>query len=101
MANQQRRQFEQQLIEKALKDESFRKQLIENPGAAIEAETGWKIPETVKIKVMEEDSQTVYLVLPDVIAMNGQNELTDEELNGVARGLFTGRPEITWKLLCK
>ena len=49
----QRQQLEQQLIEKAMKDESFRKQLIENPGAAIEAETGMKIPETMKIKVLE------------------------------------------------
>jgi hypothetical protein len=81
-----RQKLEQQLIEKALKDESFRRQLIEDPRAAIEAETGLNIPETLNIKVLEEDSQTVYLVLPDVIAMNGQNELTDEELNGVAGG---------------
>ena len=82
----QRKQLEQQLIEKAMKDETFRKRLIENPGAAIAAETGWKIPETVKIKILEEDSQTVYLVLPNVIGTNGQNELTDEELNSVAGG---------------
>ena len=82
----QRQQLEKQLIEKAFKDESFRKQLVENPGAAIEAETGRKIPETVKIKVLEEDPQTVYLVLPDTLGMSGQNELTDEELNSVAGG---------------
>ena len=46
----QRKQLEQQLIEKAMKDETFRKRLIENPGAAIAAETGWKIPETGKSK---------------------------------------------------
>ena len=45
----QRQQLEQQLIEKAMKDESFRKQLIENPGAAIEAQTGVKMPKTVNI----------------------------------------------------
>ena len=55
----QRQQLEQQLIEKAMKDESFRKQLIKNPGAAIEAETGINTPETIKIKVLEEDSKTV------------------------------------------
>jgi len=81
-----RQQLEQQLIEKAMKDQSFRKQLVENPGAEIEAETGWKIPETVRITVLEEDPQTVYLVLPDALGMSGQNELTDEELNIVAGG---------------
>ncbi len=45
----QRHQLEQQLIEKAMKDETFRKQLIENPGTAIEAETGINIQETMKI----------------------------------------------------
>ena len=45
----QRQQLEQLLIEKAMKDESFRNQLIENPGAAIEAETGINIQETMKI----------------------------------------------------
>ena len=43
-----RQQFEQKLIEKANKDESFRRQLLENPGMTIETETGMKIPETLK-----------------------------------------------------
>jgi len=59
----QRQQLEQQLIEKAIKDESIRKQLIENPDDVIEAETGMYIPETIKIKVLEEDPKTVYLIL--------------------------------------
>ncbi len=82
----QRHQLEQQLIEKAMKDESFRKQLIENPGAAIEAETGMKIPETVNIKVLEEDPQTVYLVLPQLPSQNGEIELSEADLQRVAGG---------------
>ena len=82
----QRQQLEQQLIEKAIKDESFRKQLIENPAAAIEAETGMKIPEAMKIVVLEENPQTVYLVLPQIHAQNFEMEITDSELNAVAGG---------------
>ena len=82
----QRQQFEQQLIEKAMKDESFRKLLIENPGAAIEAETGMKIPETLKIKVLEEGPQTVYLVLPSIPGKDTEIELTESELEEVAGG---------------
>jgi hypothetical protein len=81
-----RQQFEQRLIEKAMKDESFRKYLIENPDAAIEAETGIKTPETMKIIVLVEDPQTVYLVLPQNTAANDIMELSDAELEAVAGG---------------
>jgi hypothetical protein len=82
----QRQQLEHRLIEKAMKDESYRKQFIENPGAAIEAETGWKIPETVKIKVLEEDPQTVYLVLPKFSNQITEVELNNAELESIAGG---------------
>jgi hypothetical protein len=82
----QRQQLEQLLIEKALKDKSFRQQLIKDPNAAIEAETGIKIPEKMKIKVLEEDPKTVYLVLPIVPARDAEMELSEAELESVAGG---------------
>ena len=84
----QRQQLEQQLIEKAMKNEAFRKQLIENPVASIEAETGIKIPETMKIKVLEEDPKTVYLILPSVQVQvqEAEMELSEAELEAVAGG---------------
>ena len=81
-----RQQFEQKLIEKAMKDEAFRKLLIENPGAAIEAETGMKIPETMKIKVLEEEPNTFYLILPQNPVGIDEIELSDVELEAVAGG---------------
>lgn len=81
-----RQQFEQKLIGKAMKDESFRKYLIETPGSAIEAETGMKIPETIKIKVLEEDPNTVYLILPQNPVGIDEIELSDVELEAVAGG---------------
>ena len=82
----QRQQLEQQLIEKAMKDESFRKQLIENPGAAIEAEFGMKIPGTMNIKVLEEDPKTFFLILPHFDKHDQEIELTEAELQRVAGG---------------
>ena len=82
----QRQQLEQKLIEKAMKDESFRKQLIENPRATIEAETGMKISDAMKIMVLEEDPQTIYLVLPQVYAQDSEMELSETELEDVSGG---------------
>ena len=82
----QRQQLEQKLIEKAMKDGTFRKLLIENPASIIESETGMKISKTIKIKVMEEDQQTVYLVLPATSLQNSDLELSEAELESVAGG---------------
>ena len=81
----QRKQLEQKLIEKAMKDDSFRQELLRNPKEVIEAEFGRKIPESIQINVLEEDANTVYLILPQV-AQNPEMELTESELNAVAGG---------------
>jgi len=85
----QRNELEQKLIEKALKDESFRKHLIDNPKAAIEGEWGIKLPESTIIKVLEEDLQTVYFVLPAQGRMTGNQELSESDLESVAGGTYT------------
>ena len=94
----QRQQLEQQLIEKAMKDESFRKQLIENPGAAIEAETGMKIPGAMNIKVLEEDQKTFYLVLPFTHGSIPEMELTEAELESVSGGTVA---KYAWSIFCE
>lgn len=84
--NNQRKKLEEQLIAKAMKDENFRKLLLENPKAAIENETGIKMPDTVNLKVVEEDTATFYLVLPPVINPETEDELSEAELEMVSGG---------------
>jgi hypothetical protein len=79
-----RKQLEQKIIEKAMKDESFRKQLIEDPKFVIEKETGIKIPASLNVTVLEENPQTFYLILPPVIQED--EELTEAELEEVSGG---------------
>ena len=101
MKNQQRELIEQKLIEKAMKDDAFRQQLIENPIAAIEAETGLKISELVKIKVLEEDPKTVYLILPQNPVQNTEMELSLAELESVAGGTAGAEEVATHWTYCR
>ena len=86
-----RQQFEQSLIEKAMKDPDFRKRLIENPKTIIEEETGIEFPASVNLRILEEDPHTVYLILPFIPSQLNENELDETELERIAGGKpFTG-----------
>jgi len=89
-----RQEFEQRLMRKAMKDMDFRKQLVDNPKIAIEMEMGMKIPENMTIKTLEEDSKTIYLVLPHTPAEEAEMELSEAELLSVAGG--TGSEDTNW-----
>jgi len=82
----QKKQLEQLIIEKAMKDELFREQLKSDPKETIERELGFKIPASLNLTVLEEDPQTVFLVLPDRGGSLLADELTEAELEGVAGG---------------
>jgi uncharacterized protein (DUF1330 family) len=85
-----RKDFESRLILKALEDEEFKKELLEDANAAIEKAGGKPVPEGIKIKVVEDDPDTVTIVLPklpDEIEESG--ELSDEALKQVAGGAVT------------
>ncbi len=85
-ADQKRKQLEENLIAKAMKDEVFRKNLLENPKAAIEEETGIKLPESINLKVVEENPSNFYLVLPPKIKPETEDELSEAELEMVSGG---------------
>ena len=81
-----KKQFEQQIIEKAMKDERFRDQLKSDPRGTIERELGIKIPASMNLNVLEEEHNKVYLVLPHAGGSNNAEELTEAELESVAGG---------------
>ncbi len=83
---EQRNQLQNKLIEKALKDDSFRKALVTSPKETLEAEYKMKIPEHFKIQVLEEDANTIYLVLPSQAHFEKSEELSEAELQQVAGG---------------
>ena len=79
-----RREAEEAVINKALEDASFRRDLVANPHAAISRLLGFGVSPELKITVLQETPDTAYLVLP-VSAASG--ELSDDQLEGVAGGL--------------
>jgi len=83
---QTREHFEKLILEKAMKDEAFRTELLKNPKMTLEKEIGVKIPESINIRILEEKSDTFYLVLPPSDEKSTDGELTERELQNVAAG---------------
>jgi hypothetical protein len=83
MSDKSRRQIEREIIARAMKDEAFRKELLEHPRRVLERETGVSIPRGLKVRVVEESPEVAYLVLPS-LPPQGDREVSGEELQGLA-----------------
>ena len=83
-------EFQKELILRATRDEHFRRELIADPKDVVEREMSkliqeFKLPETVEIKVIEQPTNSLYIVLPAVC-----EQLSDEMLDDVTGGLLFG-----------
>ena len=76
-----RRELEDQIIARAWQDDSFKEELVSNPEAALSRE-GISLPESIEVKVLEENTNILYIVLPP----KPSEELSDAELESVAGG---------------
>ena len=81
-----RAEMERRLIERSLQDDVFRQQLLADPRAIIERETGTQLPEDLRVVAVEETADTIYLVLPSTSPVGEGGELADQELEAVAGG---------------
>ncbi len=59
-----RKEFEDQLLERAARDSEFRSELISNPRLALARELGIAVPEGVNVNVVVESATTFFIVLP-------------------------------------
>ena len=83
-----RAEMERKLIQRSLEDEGFRRRLLEDPRRPWRRSWGHGCPRSVKVRVVEETADTIYLVLPSASALGDQGgELSDEALEAVAGGL--------------
>jgi len=74
-----RGQAERLMILKAWKSPELRKELLENPKAVIQRETGVDIPDGIEMEALEETTEKLYFVLP--LKPAGFEDLSDEELD--------------------
>jgi hypothetical protein len=81
-----KKELEQKLATKAWQDESFKQELLNNPKSALEKE-GISLPDSIDVKVVEENSSLLYFVLPQ--NPDQLSELSESELEAVAGGGFT------------
>jgi hypothetical protein len=86
--------LQQKLIMKAWKDSKFRERLLKNPKATIEAfvkeeAKGEKItiPSNIKFRVIEEEANTISIILPRSPAE--AEDLSDTELEAISGGAGT------------
>jgi hypothetical protein len=82
-----KKQIERRLVGKALQDDTFRRLLYNNPRLAIELETGVYIPPSLKIKLLEEEPQTIYVVVPAKSLQQNEYEKTGTRLLDIPEGI--------------
>lgn len=56
--------LQEQITARAMKDETFRQQLLSDPRQTLERELGIGLPEGVSVHVYEDTSTVLHLVLP-------------------------------------
>ena len=79
------RSIEEQLMERAMKDQEFRRNLVSSPKATLEKEFNVALPAGVSVKVHEDSDTVRHLVLPKAPA--GGVDLSDAELAAAAGGM--------------
>src|SRR5262245_57012391 len=78
--------IQEQVMARAMKDASFRQELLSNPRAVLAREYHIYLPEHLTVQVLEAAANTLTLVLPareETVA-----ELTEADLQGVNGGGF-------------
>jgi hypothetical protein len=57
-------EIERRLINRSLEEEEFRQRLLADPKGTVEQQIDSWLPESMELRVVEENAQTIYLVLP-------------------------------------
>ncbi|MFH1725907.1 MAG: NHLP leader peptide family RiPP precursor [Elusimicrobiota bacterium] len=79
--------IERTVVEKATSDETFRKELMKDPKAAMARLFNAKLPPKLKVVVHEDEADTMHLVIPSESLAQG--ELDNDDLDAVTGGVVS------------
>ena len=83
-----RKDIKETLVRAALKDEAFRESLLANPKFAVERALGTTLPDKLKVVLLRETDDLMYIVLPKDFPDHAAN-LSDAELETIAGGFLS------------
>jgi len=89
---QYRREMQDPIVEKAMRNEDFKQRLVSDPKGAVAAELGQSLPGNVEVQVLQETENKVYIVLPAFVSpadagnAGAKRELSNEEVEAIAGG---------------
>ncbi|HET7620616.1 MAG TPA: NHLP leader peptide family RiPP precursor [Gemmatimonadaceae bacterium] len=87
---------DKRVLDRALTDPDFRRQLVQRPHQSLSDLYAVSIPESADVQVFEESDESHFVVIPP--DMSGlSEELTDEQLEAVAGGWFV---QLIWTTIC-
>jgi hypothetical protein len=87
-SNDGRKKLDELLYNRIGSDNAFRSRLLKTPKAALEEVLKTKIPENVKIHVVEEKPGEFFIVVPPSTTPAAKEELSEADLEQVAGGDF-------------
>ncbi len=82
-----RGELEDNIREKAYMDPAYRKTLVEDPKQVLANEMGQELPSQLQVKVVEEEKNVIFLVVPRKLSGAG-DELSEGDLEKVAGGIL-------------
>jgi hypothetical protein len=85
--------LQEQIIARAMQDETFRQQLLSSPKQTLGRELGITLPEGVTVQVYEDTPTLIHLVLPIRPQTGEPQELSDAELEQAAGGARATGPD--------
>ena len=87
-----RSDFEARIIAKAWRDRRYKRRLMSNPREVISREIGTEIPREVNIRVLEEEENTLFFVLPRNPNDYSEKEMSADEAVFLAAGIRFDTP---------
>ena len=88
----QQNQIEKQIVDKAMRDQSFRQRLLNDPKRALKDAFGIDVPTGTNIHVHEESPHDIHLTIP-AAPQKGARELSEAELTSAVGGMYRENPD--------